>query len=112
MDNIECNKCQCKFTVSELSVQELSGELQAQEFSCPECRAKYLVLLTDANLRQLIDKRIRLANRQHLAMQKRLKEATLRKYINEIDSLDKKIEQEQKALRETHKDLLCGYENI
>lgn len=90
MDNIECNKCQCKFTVSELSVQELSGELQAQEFSCPECGAKYLVLLTDANLRQLIDKRIRLANRQHLAMQKRLKEATLRKYINEIDGLDKK----------------------
>lgn len=112
MGAVICDKCSEEFEPGDIETKTLKEDIQVQEFSCPHCAAKYIVLATDEELRQMIKRRIQLANRQRLAVEKRLKENTLRMYINEIDKLDNEIKENERELRERFKNDLSDYVNM
>lgn len=55
--DIVCDKCGKEFQIkeSDLKVKKFENEIEIQYFKCPECGEKYIYLVTDKKLRNLID---------------------------------------------------------
>lgn len=106
-----CDKCNRGFIINGVSIRPLTDDLQAQEFICPYCGARYLVLLTDSAIRQRIEDRVGLVTKQRALIAKRAREKTLRKYIKDIKQIDNDIKRMCDELRREHEAELKEYVN-
>lgn len=111
ISNIVCDKCNQDFIIDDISFRALKGDLQAQEFTCPHCGARYLVLLTDGAIRQKMDDMARLATRQRALISKHTRIKTLFKYNADIKQMSDDIKRMCDALKKKHKAKLKDYIN-
>ena len=95
-----CNNCGKGFPISKEDVQSLiDGDYEVQYFRCPHCGKAYQVLTVDAQMRELISQRVKIQRMIQLAMPKKFREKTLRKYERELSNIKKKQLRLNKELR-------------
>lgn len=109
INNIICDQCNQDFIINGITTRPLIDDLQAQEFICPYCGARYLVLLTDSAIRQRMDDRMALVKKQRALIARRAREKTLRKYIKDIKQIDNDIKRLCDELKAKHKAELREY---
>ena len=108
---VNCNKCGQQFTVDDSRLGSiLDGDLEVQFFSCPTCGTKYHILTTDSTMRDLIDRRKYIQLKIRLAIAKKLKKNTFKKYMKEYEQIKKEQEKMLPKLRAKGEKILCGKE--
>ena len=95
---IMCDRCGNDFTVEKSLCSTVEDDaIQVQYFSCPNCGAKYQILITDSRMRELIEKRQDVQKRIRRAQGKGFRERTMQAYIKERDLI---IREQEKLLPE------------
>lgn len=76
-----CNACLEMFVVERKDIATVTdGDLEIQYFSCPRCGEKYIVLVTDSEMRKLIGTAVKVAKMLRLAHVKKFRADEIRKY--------------------------------
>lgn len=110
---IICDDCQKEFslTPSDFSAIE-DGDLRVEFFICPHCRSKHLYFASDTKMRELVQKRRRIADMIRAGQTKGFKQKTLRQYIRMMDSVKAKQKEIYPALKVRGEQLLEKHREV
>ncbi len=86
--NIVCDSCKAKFAIDNANLLKVTeDDIEVQYFECPECRKKYMVIVIDSKMRELINRRQLLASQIALARRKHFRKSTINGYIANMEKL-------------------------
>ena len=90
-----CDKCRTVFYVTPDEIKaRRKGDLEVMYYVCPNCHAHFLASVTNAEMRNLIQRRMAAQIKVRLAVRNRFRKATQRKWELEVE----RTEAEQKLL--------------
>lgn len=95
MENVVvCNECSKQFIVEKDHFNIARAEdLEIHYFSCPYCGRKYIVMVTDTEMRELIATVVETSKKLRLAHAKRFRTEEIRKYERVLDITKRRQEQ-------------------
>ena len=92
---ITCEKCGSSFYRADCQMEQVEEkDLTVTFFRCPDCKKPYLVLASNAEMRELIDRRKAIREKLMAAHSKKFGEDSFKKYIRE----DLRIKKKQMAI--------------
>ena len=110
---IECNKCKREFVLSTSLFGSLDdGDLHVDFLTCPFCRERYLFFSSDTEMRELVQRRQRIADQLKAGHAKHFKKKTLDGYMREMDRVKARQQEIYPALKERGKRLLEKHREV
>lgn len=107
MQRIICNKCGAEFSAGRSDILTLAdGEIEVQYFTCPKCSWRYQVLTTDAEFRELIERRKKLTKQIRMAHVKKFREKVIRGYEQKLADIESLQKQSRQRLKRRGEELL------
>jgi len=111
MNGTICNNCGHQFVVDEFRLgMTKKDDLEVQYFSCPACRAKYLLFTSDSRMRNLVERRKAVQMKLRAARLNKFREKTIEKYVRELDQIKKEQEGLLPELKAAGEAILHGIE--
>lgn len=107
--NIICDNCKAEFKVDNANLLKAAkDDIEVQYFECPDCRRKYMVIVIDSKMRELINHRQLLTSQISLARRKHFRKSTINGYIAKMEKLKAEQIKLSKQLEPIGKKILVG----
>ncbi len=107
--NIICDCCKAEFKVDNANILKATeDDIEVQYFECPDCKRKYMVIVIDSRMRELINQRQLLTSQIGLARRKHFRKSTINGYIAKMEKLKAEQIKLSKQLEPIGKKILFG----
>lgn len=89
--NTICDSCKAEFAVDYTDLLKVTkDDIEVQYFECPLCNKKYMVIVIDGEMRELINRRQLLTSQIALARRKHFRKSTIDGYIANMEKIKAK----------------------